>query len=127
MSLNKFSYFSLKDLPASKIIIDENSVHTWEKGLSSAKFGEFDFLLNVDVNMAAQAHIKILGRLTDQNVYRTILRTTSAKTLYIRIVQSQISSYSVVADGSWHNIKLFLNAKESRYGMVLYGILFLFY
>jgi hypothetical protein len=72
--------------------------------------------------MAAQAHIKILGRLTDQNVYRTILRTTSAKTLYIRIVQSQIFSYSIVADGSWHNIKLFHNAKESRYGMVLYGM-----
>ncbi len=88
-------------------------MHTWEKGLSSAKFGAFDFLLNIDVKMTHNS-IKFLGRkIPDQNEYGTVMRTIDS-TLFIRVGIYEISSYSIVSDDSWHNVKLFYNAREGR-------------
>ena len=44
--------------------------------------------------------------------------TTATGNLYVRIEMYELASYSSVVNDGWHNIKLFYNAGESRYGVI---------
>ena len=68
--------------------------------------------------MITTQNIAFLGRRTDQNSYRTLMRTTATGNLYVRIEMYELASYSSVVNDGWHNIKLFYNAGESRYGVI---------